>query len=89
MYQADDCQQKVVNGDIVETCANRVGDVIDDNSRDARETNKTIFCDGALIEDTLFFYGLYEMRDNECEDLINRGNGMRIRKDDDLITWHV
>lgn len=94
-YQADDCQQKVVNGDIVETCANRVGDVIVDNSRDARETSKTdIFASGALIEDTLFFYGLYEMRDNEYEDLINRGNGMRIRKDDDpyylaRLDWNI
>ena len=94
-YQANDCQNNIVDDKIVETCSNRIGDVISDNSKDSRETSTTdVFASGAIIEDTLFFYGLYEMRDNEYEDLIDRGDGIRIRKDDDpyylaRLDWNI
>ena len=94
-YQANDCQNNIVDGEIVESCSNRIGDVITDNSKDSRESSTTdIFASGAIIEDTLFFYALYEMRDNEYEDLINRGDGIRIRKDDDpyylaKVDWNI
>ncbi|MDN3379858.1 MULTISPECIES: TonB-dependent receptor [unclassified Pseudoalteromonas] len=94
-YQTDDCSQKIVDGEIQETCSNRIGDVISDNSKDSRKSSQTdIFASGAIIEDTLFFYGLYEMRDTEYTDLINRGNGISVRTDDDpyylaRLDWHI
>ncbi|MBB1471252.1 TonB-dependent receptor, partial [Pseudoalteromonas sp. SG41-5] len=94
-YLADDCSYKAENGDVVEDCANRIGDIITDNSGDSRESRKTdLFASGALIEDTLFFYGLYEFRETNYDDIQTRGTTLLNRNDDDpyylaRLDWNI
>lgn len=50
----------------VETCQTRVGDLYLNNGDTKRNTVETdLYASGAIIEDTLFFYGLYTHRDDE------------------------
>ncbi|ATG79922.1 TonB-dependent receptor [Pseudoalteromonas fuliginea] len=94
-YLSDDCSYKSVNDEVVKTCANTVGDIITDNSEDSRASRTTdIFASGALIEDTLFFYALYEFREYDYDDLSSRGTALLNRTDDDpyylgRLDWNI
>jgi outer membrane receptor for ferrienterochelin and colicin len=53
-----------------------------------------IFASGAIIDDTLFFYGLYEFRNFTRENLVSAGNSFRLEEDDDpyylaRLDWNV
>lgn len=96
-YLSDDCSYTSTVGseDVITNCSNRIGDLITDNSGDTRDSRKTdIFASGALIEDTLFFYGLYEFRKTDENDITTRGTSYLNTQDDDpyylaRLDWNI
>lgn len=95
LYQQNDCTRKVVDGAIEETCAHKVGDIFVNNSdynADSFEMN--LSASGAIIEDTLFFYGAYRYRDF-TQDWQNASQSqLSDRTDDDdywlaRVDWHI
>jgi len=63
-----------------------------DSVSDTMETN--IYASGAIIEDTLFFYGIYTMRDREYEYAGAAQNQLTTQKDDDpyylaRVDWNI
>ncbi|GAA4349017.1 TonB-dependent receptor [Kangiella taiwanensis] len=71
------------------------GTVLTDNSRDEDDfTNAVIHASGAIVEDTLFFYALYNPRDNETQDLVSGGSQIQTGTNDDAfwgakIDWQL
>ncbi|MFC3031274.1 TonB-dependent receptor domain-containing protein [Pseudoalteromonas fenneropenaei] len=76
-------------------CAVNVGDLRLDNSRDEVGFYSTdIFASGAIIEDTLFFYGLYEFRKRETEQYVGVNSQFEETSDDDpyylaRLDWNI
>ncbi|WP_133407502.1 TonB-dependent receptor [Parashewanella tropica] len=76
-YLSSDCKDKN------DTKCNRVGDIIVDNSEDERKGYTTdVYVSAPIIKDTLFFYGLYEMREQKLKDLTSAGTRTLYRNDD-------
>lgn len=71
------------------------GDVFTDNSADYDDyKNAVIHASGAIIEDTLFFYAMYNPRDNKSEDLLAGGDKLFIEESSDAfwgakIDWQI
>lgn len=71
------------------------GELLTDNSGDKDDfKNIVLHASGAIIEDTLFYYALYNPRDNSSEDLINVGTELQVAESDDAfwgakIDWQI
>jgi hypothetical protein len=100
LYQQNDCKNKAITGAdgkpaIDTTCSHLVGDMItnnEDTERGNLEVN--LSAGGAIIDDTLFFYGVYRHRDFTT-DWVNASRSQQTkRKDDDAyylgrIDWNI
>lgn len=74
---------------------NPEGTVLVDNSADYDDyKNVVLHASGAIVEDTLFFYALYNPRDNKSEDLVSRGAEFQTSQNDDAfwgakLDWQI
>jgi len=72
-----------------------IGDLYTNNVDSVTDTSETnIYASGAIIEDTLFFYGIYTMRDRESEYAGASQTQLTTQKDDDpywlaRIDWNI
>ena len=100
VYLQNDCTDTAVIGadgkPVIETeCQHLLGDTYinrEDNKRDALEIN--LSASGAIIEDTLFFYGVYRHRDFSQEWANVSRNQLTERKDNDAyylarLDWNI
>ncbi|GAA0198262.1 TonB-dependent receptor [Kangiella japonica] len=71
------------------------GTVLTDNSQDEDDfKNAVIHASGAIVEDTLFFYALYNPNDNETQDLVSGGSQIQRGTNDDAfwgakLDWQI
>ncbi|MCF2946883.1 TonB-dependent receptor [Paraglaciecola aquimarina] len=71
------------------------GDPFVINNQDKRDNiDGNIYASGAILEDTLFFYAIYNPKSYKGEDVVSRGDGFRDRTQEDSfwgakIDWHI
>ncbi|WP_158968312.1 TonB-dependent receptor [Paraglaciecola sp. L3A3] len=71
------------------------GDPFIINSADrSSNINGNIYASGPIIEDTLFFYAIYNPKSYKGENIVSRGDGFRDRSQEDAfwgakIDWHI